>query len=185
VQRRLSRRTFNKIGLLASSSAWVLPAWTSAALANVSPLELTAEERELFESFAQALIPTDDTPLRPLSEVPVVDNIAKSMALFDEPTLEEVRTGLKLFDYGAVLIGFHFKRFSKLSVADRRQYIRRWEDGVTIQRGVVDLLKKLTFIGYWQDIEACRAVGYRGPVSIEGGVPYLGNAPMPVEESPA
>ena len=48
---------------------------------------------------------------------------------------------------------------------------------MTIQRGVVDLLKKLTYIGYWQDIEAGRAIGYRGPVSIEGGIPYLGNAP--------
>jgi hypothetical protein len=41
------------------------------------------------------------------------------------------------------------------------------------------LLKKLTYLGYWQDIEAGRAIGYRGPVSVEGGVPNLGNAPMP------
>jgi len=151
----------------------------------VTPLELTPHERELFDAFSKTLIPTGETGLRPLSEVPVVDNVASAIAFFDEPTLEEVRTAFKLFDYGAVVIGFHFQRFSKLSASDRDAYIRHWEEGVTIQRGIVDLLKKLTFVGYWQDIEACRAVGYRGPVSIEGGVPYLGNAPMPVEESPA
>ena len=29
------------------------------------------------------------------------------------------------------------------------------------------------------DIEAARAIGYQGPVSVLGGVPSLGNAPMP------
>ena len=163
----------------------MFPTWSREALAAVTPLPLTREEHRLFASFAEALIPTEGTSLRPLAEVPVVDNIAAALAAFDDLTLGEVRTGLALFDYGAVVIGLHFKRFAKLSVADRQAYIRRWEDGVTIQRSVVDLLKKLTFVGYWQDIEAARAVGYQGPVSIEGGVPYLGNAPMPVEESPA
>jgi hypothetical protein len=181
----ISRRTFNKLGLLAGTSAWVLPAWSSAALTRVAPVDLTRDERDLFQSFAEALIPTEGTSLRPLSEVPVVDNIAGALASLDEPTLDEVRTGLKLFNYGPFVIGFHFTSFPKLSVEDRQAYIRRWEDGVTIQRGVVDLLKKLTFVGYWQDIEAARAIGYQGPVSIEGGIPYLGNAPMPVEESPA
>ena len=182
---RLSRRTFNKLSLLAGTSAFVLPAWTRAELARVTPLDLTPEEKALFQSFAETLIPTEGTTLRPMSEVPVVDNIARALSLLDDATLDDVRTGLKLFDYGPFVIGFHFKRFSALPNADREDYVRRWEDGVTLQRGVVDLLKKLTFVGYWQDIEASRAVGYRGPVSIEGGIPYLGNAPMPSEESPA
>jgi len=163
----------------------VLPAWTSAELERAAALDLTAEERALFASFAETLIPTEGTTLLPLTDVPVVDNIAAALSFLDPATLEEVRMGLKLFDYGPFVIGFHFKRFSALSLSDREAYIRRWEEGVTIQRGVVDLLKKLTFIGYWQSIEASRAVGYRGPVSIEGGVPYQGNAPMPTEESPA
>ena len=32
------------------------------------------------------------------------------------------------------------------------------------------------------DLEAARAIGYRGPVSVAGGVPSLGNAPMPADE---
>ena len=40
-----------------------------------------------------------------------------------------------------MVIGFHFARFSSLPVEQRVDYIRRWEDGVATQRGIVDLLK--------------------------------------------
>ena len=100
----------------------------------------------------------------------------------DAPTLEQVRIGLKLFNYGSVLIGLHFARFVHLSVEQRLAYIRRWEDGIEIQRGISTVLKKLVCYGYWKDIEAGRAIGYQGPVSEAGGIPSLGNAPMPKPE---
>ena len=56
---------------------------------------------------------------------------------------------------------------------DQLQRSRRTKD---------DLLKKLTCLGYWKDLEAARAIGYLGPVSVAGGVPNLGNAPMPQDE---
>ena len=181
--RRLSRRTFNKLGVLTGASVWVIPTLGSAAPRG--DLSLTAEERALIERFSEVMLPTEGTSLKPRNEVPIVENVAQVLSLMDERTLDEVRMGFKLFDYGAFVVGFHFKRFVALSSEQRIAYIHRWENGVTIQRGVVDLLKKLTYIGYWQDIEAGRAIGYRGPVSIEGGIPYLGNAPMPIEEEPA
>jgi hypothetical protein len=97
----------------------------------------------------------------------------------DGPTLEQVRIGLKLFNYGAILIGFHFTRFVHLSVEQRLGYIERWEEGMEIQRGISTVLKKLMCYGYWKDVEAGRAIGYQGPVSEAGGIPSLGNAPMP------
>ena len=177
MKQKLNRRTFTKLSLL-SGGAWVLPVGTASAAA-VGSVTITAEERQLIERFAEVMLPTEGTPLRPLSEVPVVENVTHALSLMDEPTLEQVRIGLKLFDYGAVLIGFHFTRFVSLSEQERLAYIHRWEDGFAMQRGIVDLLKKLTYVGYWKDIEACRAIGYQGPVSVLGGVPSLGNAPMP------
>lgn len=156
----------------------MLPIGTASAAA-VGSVTLTTEERELIERFAEAMLPTEDTTLKPRSEVPIVDNVAHALSLLDEPTLEEVRVGFKLFDYGAIVIGLHFRRFVNLSVERRVAYVHRWEKGVEIQRGIVDLLKKLTYLGYWKDIEAARAIGYQGPVSVEGGIPNLGNAPMP------
>ena len=159
----------------------MLPVGTASAAA-VGSVTLTGDERRLLEQFAEAMLPTDDTSLRPRTAVPVVDNIAHALALLEEPVLEQVRIGFKLFDYGAVLVGFHFKRFVNLSVEQRTSYIHRWEEGIATQRGIVDLLKKLTCLGYWKDLEAARAIGYRGPVSVAGGVPNLGNAPMPSSE---
>lgn len=177
MKQKLYRRTFTKLSVL-SGGAWVLPIGTAFAAA-VGSVTLTSEERELLERFAEVMLPTEGTPLKPRSDVPVVDNVAHALALLDEPMLEQVRIGFKLFDYGAIFVGFHFTRFVNLSVERRVAYIHRWEKGIEIQRGIVDLLKKLTYLGYWKDIEAARAIGYRGPVSVEGGIPNLGNAPMP------
>ena len=182
VTRLLSRRTFNKLGVLTGASAWFIPTLGSASPSGA--LSLTAEEQVLIERFSEVMLPTEGTSLKPRSEVPIVENVAHVLSLMDDQTLEEVRMGFKLFDYGAFVVGFHFQRFVALSGDQRIEYIHRWESGVAIQRGIVDLLKKLTYIGYWQDIEAGRAIGYRGPVSIEGGIPYLGNAPMPSEDRP-
>lgn len=175
---KLYRRTFTKLSLL-SGGALLFPAMGTASAVAVGSVTLTAEERELIERFADVMLPTEGTSLKPRSEVPIVDNVAHALSLLDEPTLEQVRVGLKLFDYGAVLIGLHFTRFVNLSAEQRIGYIGRWEDGIAMQRGIVDVLKKLMYVGYWKDVEAARAIGYRGPVSVAGGVPNLGNAPMP------
>jgi hypothetical protein len=165
-----------------SGGALLVPAIGASSAAAASSVTLTAEERRLIEAFAEAMLPTEGTPLKPRSEVPIADNVAHAFSLMDEPILEQVRIGLKLFDVGAIVIGFHFTRFVNLSIDKRLDYIHRWEAGIAMQRGIVDLLKKLTYLGYWKDIEAGRAIGYRGPVSVEGGVPNLGNAPMPKGE---
>ena len=178
MKQKLDRRTFTKLGLL-SSGALVFPAGALAATPASATVELTADEELLVEKFAEVMLPTEGTPLKPRSEVAIIENVARAFSLMDEPTLEQVRIGLKLFDYGALLIGWHFSRFVNLSAEDRLAYIRRWENGIEIQRGISTVLKKLTYVGYWSDIEAGRAIGYPGPVSVQGRIPNLGNAPMP------
>ena len=185
MKQKIHRRTFTKLGVLTGASALVLPSWEAVARASTTAVDLTDDERALLERFSETMLPTEGTPLKPRQEVPVVGNIAHALSLLDPAILEQVRVGFKLFDYGAIVIGFHFARFVNLTDEQRVEYIHRWETGATIQRGVVDLLKKLTYVGYWQDIEAARAVGYRGPVSVEGGIPSLGNAPLPDEEVPS
>ncbi len=182
MKHKLYRRTFAKLSLL-SGGALVVPSLGAAPASASNAVSLTSDERHLIETFAEAMLPTEGTPLKPRSDVPIVDNVGRAFSLMDDATLEQVRMGLKLFDYGAYVVGFHFTRFVKLSIDQRLAYIHRWEDGVAVQRGIVDLLKKLTCLGYWQDLEAARAIEYRGPVSIAGGVPNLGNAPMPLNDT--
>ncbi|MBT8470369.1 MAG: gluconate 2-dehydrogenase subunit 3 family protein [Deltaproteobacteria bacterium] len=176
---KLYRRSFTKLTVLTGASVLVVPACRDDAVTPPNELTLTSDERDLFERFAEVFLPTDGSSLKPRAEVPVVDNIEHAFTLMDAPTLEQVRIGLKLFDYGAVLIGLHFARFVHLSAERRLDYIKRWEDGLEIQRGISTVLKKLVCYGYWKDIEAGRAIGYQGPVSKAGGIASLGNAPMP------
>jgi len=179
VKYELHRRTFTKLSLLSGAGAFVLPACSDETAVFGNSVELTTDEKELLERFAEVFLPTDGTALKPRSEVPVIENIEHAFALMDAPMLEQVRIGLGLFNYGSILIGLHFARFVHLSVEDRLAYIQRWERGIEMQRGIAGVLKKLICLGYWQDIEAGRAIGYQGPVSVAGGVPSLGNAPMP------
>jgi len=134
----------------------------------------------MFERFAEVYIPTEGTNLKPLSEVPYLDNIDRVLAFLDAPTLDEFHTGMKLFDYGSVVVGFYFARFANLSPENRLEYIHRWDGAGETQRAIVGLIEKLVAVGYWQDVEAARRVGYQGPVSDEARILKLGNAPMPI-----
>jgi len=183
VKYKLSRRTFTKLGVLTGASAMVLHGCSDEAGAPSASAKLSAQERELLERFAEVYLPTEGTSLKPRSEVPVVHNIEHAFSLMDAPTLEQVRIGLKLFNLGSILIGLHFARFVHLSAEQRLAYLRKWEGGVEVQRGISTLLKKLVCYGYWKDIEAGRAIGYQGPISEASGIVSIGNAPMPVTPS--
>ncbi|MBW1832906.1 MAG: hypothetical protein JRJ10_14630 [Deltaproteobacteria bacterium] len=183
VQYKLYRRTFTKLSVLSGASLVLLPSCSDAPTVPSGSVSLTADERELLDRFAEVYIPTEGTSLKPLAEVPVADNIEHAFSLMDAEILEQVRIGFKMFNYGSILIGLHFARFVHLSVEQRLHYIRQWEQGIEIQRGISTLLKKLMCYGYWQDIEAGRAIGYQGPLSEAQGIRSLGNAPMP--QSPA
>ena len=151
------------------------PPPTHSEAARLSP-----NERVIFERFAEVYIPTEGTNLRPLSEVPYLDNIDRILAFLDAPTLDEFHTGMKLFDYGSFVVGLYLARFANLSPEDRLDYIRRWHAGGETQRAIVGIIEKLVALGYWQDVEAARRVGYQGPVSDEARILKLGNAPMPI-----
>jgi hypothetical protein len=179
VKYKLYRRTFTKLSVLSGASLLVLPACSDAPTVLQGSVALTPDERELLERFAEVYVPTEGSSLKPLSEVPVVDHIEHAFALMEAEMLEQVRIGLKLFNYGSILIGLHFARFVHLSAEQRLDYIERWEEGMEIQRGISTVIKKLMCYGYWQDVEAGRAIGYQGPVSAAGRIPSLGNAPMP------
>lgn len=93
--------------MLTGASALALPACSHDAPNPGDAVVLTTEERERLQRFAEAYVPTAGTSLKPLSEVPVVDNIGHAFSLMDADVLEQVRIGLKLFDYGSVVIGLH------------------------------------------------------------------------------
>jgi len=178
---KLTRRTFTRLGLLSGVGTMVLPACKGTpSPAGVAAAKLTPEERLMFERFAEVYLPTGGTELKPLSEVAYVDHIERTLSFVDPPTVGDIHAGLKLFNLGPFLIGFHLRPFTKLGPNDRLAYIRKWEGGFETQRGIVVLIERLITVGYLQDDEAGRRVGFKGPISDEAKTPKLGNAPMPV-----
>ena len=179
------RRHFAKVSLLAGTGVFIVPGGCadpspSGTGAN-SGLILTADERLLFERFGEAYLPTEGTILKPLSEVPFVDNIDRTLQTLDPATLDEVRVAFKLFNYGSIPIGFHFAKFVNLTPPQRLEYLRGWETGGETRRAISEVMKKLFSAGYWQDVGAGKAIGFRGPVSDEWQIPKLGNAPSPTK----
>ena len=134
----------------------------------------------MFEQFAEVYLPTDGTELKPLSEVAYLDHIERTLSFVDAPTVEDIHAAFKLFNLGSYLIGLRLRPFTRLDLDDRLAYIRKWEDGFATQRGIVVLIKRLVSIGYLQDVEAGRRLGFKGPISEDARTPKLGNAPMPV-----
>ncbi|MEM9728884.1 MAG: hypothetical protein AAF997_09885 [Myxococcota bacterium] len=180
---KLYRRTFTKLSILSGTGALVLPACQGEPPALAETAKLTPDERVLIERFAEVYIPTAGTNLKPLAEVPYLDNIDRILERLDGATLDEVHTGLKLFDYGSIVLGFHLTRFGNLSPEDRLEYIIDWTHGGETQRAIAGVLKSFVAFGYWQDVGAAQRVGYQGPVSDEAKIVSLGNAPMPVDQA--
>ncbi|MDH3728657.1 MAG: hypothetical protein OER77_14095, partial [Myxococcales bacterium] len=103
---KLHRRTFAKLSLLSGAGALGLPGCDgSPPPTRDEAARLSPDERVMFERFAEVYIPTEGTNLKPLSEVPYLDNIDRVLAFLDAPTLDEFHTGMKLFDYGSVVVG--------------------------------------------------------------------------------
>ena len=178
---KLTRRTFSRLGVLSGLGTMVLPACKGTpSPAAVEAAKLSSEERLMFERFADAYLPTEGTDLKPLSEVAYVDHIERTLSFIDPPTVKDVHAALRLFNLGPFLIGLHLRPFTELGPDDRLAYIRKWEDGFATQRGIVVLIKRLVAIGYLQDVDAGRRIGFQGPISEDANSPALGNAPMPV-----
>jgi len=178
---KLTRRTFTRLGLLSGVGTMVLPACKGTpSPAGVEAAKLSPEERLMLERFAEVYLPTEGTDLKPLSDIAYVDHIERTLSFIDPPTVGDIHAALKLFNLGPILIGFHLRSFTKLSANHRLAYIRKWEQGFATQRGIVVLIKRFVTIGYLQDVEAGRRIGFQGPISEEAKTPKFGNAPMPV-----
>ena len=94
---------------------------------------------------------------------------------------QDVATGLTLFDNAAVF--FHGKRFVDLDEATARDYFDAWSRGNVVQRTLGTVIKQLTYTSYWRDESTWGPVEFDGPVSDRWGIAYLGNAPLPDQQS--
>ena len=187
---RLSRRKLLKAALWGSAGVAVL-AGGSFALLRRSPVDalpapahlqhLSAAEYHLFRRAIEVLLPVAGTPLTPVGQVPVIDNIDHLMGLVEPALRQELGAGLALFDNAAVFAGLHGKRFVDLDDEAAIRYFDRWSEGNTIQRTLSSVVKKFVYVSYWRDPATWGPIQFDGAVSDRWGIPSLGNTPLPVE----
>lgn len=180
----LSRRTLVKGVLLLTAGAATLGVAGCSRKTSAPGLKvLTASEEPVFARLIQVLLPTSGTALAPVEKVPVVSNIDHLFQMLDPKVRSDLGSAVTLFEYGSLVMGGHFTRFPNLDDGAAVAYIDQWQNGGSIQRGIVTTLKKLVYASYWRDESTWPAVEFDGPVSVRWGLPSLGNAPLPVETS--
>lgn len=180
----LNRRSFLKagLGMAISSTSLLTLGCSSEAPVDIALKSLSPAQQQLFQRLIEVLLPVGKTGLTSAESVPVLANIDKLFAGLDSKVRGDLEGATVLFEYGSVLLGGHFSRFTRLNDADAVSYIDDWQNGNSIQRGVITTLKKLVYASYWRDDKTWAPVGFDGPVTVRWGIPSLGNSPLPVEQ---
>ncbi|MCA9524499.1 MAG: hypothetical protein KC609_26210 [Myxococcales bacterium] len=63
----------------------------------------------------------------------------------------------------------HFRRLTRLSVADRARYLRRWQTApIGKMRLGLDSLKTIVFMAYYSTKKSFAPIGYHGPITPPG-----------------
>ncbi|MBQ0753567.1 MAG: hypothetical protein KBT87_02690 [Gammaproteobacteria bacterium] len=162
--------------------AWMKRSPLDQVAVPVGQQSLSAAEYHLFRRAAAVLLPTEGRVFAPLAQIPVLENIDSMLALLAPAVRDELSIGLALFDHGALVSGWHGKRFVDLNNAQALDYFDRWATGNTIQRTLATVVKKMVYVAYWRDANTWPAIEFDGPVSDRWGLASLGNAPLPTDQ---
>lgn len=190
----VSRRRFLRWTLLGAASVTAVGAGVVAVLRR-SPVDdmpvpdtlrhLSASEYHLFARALPVLLPVQGTALPAVSDIPVLETIDSMIGMLAPGVRKELAAGLTLFDHGALVSGWHGKRFVDLDDEAVHDYFERWSRGNTIQKALATVVKKFVYVAYWRDPRTWPAIEFDGPVSDRWGIPSLGNTPLPVESASA
>ena len=168
-------------------SALVLTAATGAVYCSpAKKIELPADitnlsqsEFSLFQKVIEVFLPVDQWKMIPTGQTSLLRNIDNLFRHIPAKTRGDLGIGLKLFNYGPIVMGWHFTSFANLSLQDAAAYCEKWQNGNLVQRGVFGALKQIVYMSYWREPVTWGPIGYDGPVSKRNGYARLGNAPLP------
>lgn len=176
--RAFSRRTLLKSCLAVGAGVSTLGVIGCSGPAKESMPFLSQEDAHVIMHLANNMFPDDDRLLS-IHEVSIAKNVSKLIGMLNESVRSDVIAAIKLFEYGALVLGWHLSRFSKLTGEDAIAYCNQWQNGSELQRGILTVLKKLIYTAYWQDSNTWASVSFDGPVSEKWQLEKLGNTAMP------
>lgn len=162
------------VGGMALQAACAPSAPTPAAYGNIGA------DYPVIDKLVRTLIPFEREPrLAKPEQVPVLANINAIFGDLPANVRSDLGKGLSLFNYAAIVLGFHGKPFTSLNGDQAEAYARRWEHGNKTQQALMFALKQIVYISYWREPAAWPAIDFEGPTTRKYGVPSLGNAPLP------
>lgn len=173
-----NRRAFLKGSIMAGVGAAAALSLGCSNDAIQKHTYMSNEDAEVLSKLVETMFPSG-TGIYPVENVPMLENINHLLSFVDPGLRSDLSAGIKLFNYGAIILGWHFATFLDLSTEDSTQYVNEWQNGNEIQRGLLAGLKKLIYTAYWRDENTWDAVEFDGPVSDKWGLQSLGNTPMP------
>ena len=183
----LTRRDVLKMSLAAGALGVASPLLPACApspdrskLAN--PLQhLTDVQYGVLAKSAPLVLPSPGSGLPDQAQLPIIENLDRFFGAFPATLRSQIGDGIALFEYGAIVMGWHFRPFTRLSDADARDYLVRWRTGYPIQKAIYKVIISSLMACYWQEEVTWKSVGYLGPLYKRFNIPALGNAPLPGE----
>ncbi|MDX1693918.1 MAG: twin-arginine translocation signal domain-containing protein [Ketobacteraceae bacterium] len=176
----LSRRRLLKTCVAAGAGALAFGSLGCSEPAQQNATHLNPDTAAVFTGLSRVMFPPNEQ-LFSVDNVAITEPVSHLLGLLDPAVRKDLTTAVSLFDYGAIVLGWHFSRFSRLDQEAASRYVHRWQNGNQLQRGIITTLKKLVYTAYWKDPRTWEAVGFDGPVSDKWGLEKLGNAPVPSE----
>lgn len=180
----MQRRSFlvrsAQLALVASAGSLVGCAQSSDKFVGLKAGKaLSLEQMAFFRFLSQVLLPTSGTSLTALDDVPVLENLDNLFASMPQKVQSDLGAAMQLFEYGGLVMGWRFSRFTKMPQEEAISYIDSWQSGYSMQQGIVTVLKKLVYASYWREESTWGPVHFDGPVSVRWGLQSLGEAPLP------
>lgn len=170
---RTTRRGF--LGLAATGAALAALARLPAALAQATEPRRTffsAHEREILTQVVERMVATDDPRAPAVRDTRGVDVIEGICAGLDPEVSGVLPFLLRVVELGPLLFDFRFKRFSKMSAAERDESLRAWMTSrLALRRRAFYALRNLAHLGYYSQEETWPLLGYGGPLIGRDGVP--------------
>lgn len=140
---------------------------------------LSAKERRLFNQLAEVLLPDARGDLPNWQSLPVMQTLESVVVDLDPSARADLKLAVSLFDYSPLLMSIKFRTVSLMRKDDVAKMVKKWENGLFLQRGVITSLKSLVYLSYWRDENTWQAIEYDGPVTKKWGINALGNQPLP------
>lgn len=177
----LSRKAFLiKTSLIGLAASYPLFAEANSDILPEGINYLNIEQFMIFKKVTAIMLPLHGTEFTPLDKIPYMQNIDNYLGDIPSHFRDDFFTGLSLFKYASIIIGFNFNTFTNLSDEAALSYCQSWQQGFSFQQALINVLQKFVIGAYWSDEKTWGPIEYFGPVTRKNNIPRLGNAPTPI-----